>query len=569
MGKQGSTQLPRDTGGKPAQLVEAIDFGDLSLEEFVNRGKQSGGLLSSKAGVGTIEQFAGDQDKFQELHNAIADCDDVLKSVESYLSDFQTELGIVSAEIETLQTRSVQLNAKLENRRNVERLLGPSVEDISISPNAIRTITDGLINENWVKALNEIEARSISIEKSAGSSWKAVDDVKPLLADLKNKATVRIRDYLVSQIKAIRSPNMNAQYIQQHFLVKYKDLYAFLTRAHPTLSEEITQAYVNTMRWYYLSNFTRYSQALEKLKLLASDSNNVLGADPSAQRGNGTGPGGRGISHDPFTLGRRVDALKTSNQMAISSYVAEEDKSAHGFEVPFQHFNIALVDNVSAEYSFLTEMFSVKSYQEISRRATEIFEPVFALGQNMTKNLIENTTDCLGVLLCVRLNQRAAFELQRRKVPVAESYINGVNMHLWPRFQKIMDLHCESLKRLASGAARSSVSALSLTTDDAKQSSAPHFLTQRFGQLLHGILSLNSEAGDDEPVSISLGRLTGEFDALLTKLSRGSGDPKRRERFLYNNYSLILTIISDTDGKLATEQKEHFTKMLKNASKRG
>lgn len=113
--------------------------------------------------------------------------------MESYLADFQTELGIVSAEIETLQTRSVQLNAKLENRRNVERLLGPAVEDISISPNAIRTITDGLIDEKWVKALNEIEARSISIEKSTGTSIKAVDDVKPLLVDLKNKVGLMCR----------------------------------------------------------------------------------------------------------------------------------------------------------------------------------------------------------------------------------------------------------------------------------------------------------------------------------------------------------------------------------------
>lgn len=117
----------------------------------------------------------------------------MLKSVESYLADFQTELGIVSAEIETLQTRSVQLNAKLENRRNVERLLGPAVEDISISPNAIRTITDGLIDEKWVKALNEIEARSISIEKSTGTSLKAVDDVRPLLIDLKNKVGLTCR----------------------------------------------------------------------------------------------------------------------------------------------------------------------------------------------------------------------------------------------------------------------------------------------------------------------------------------------------------------------------------------
>lgn len=41
---------------KPAELVEAIDFGELSLEEFVSRGKDSGGILSSEAGVATIQQ---------------------------------------------------------------------------------------------------------------------------------------------------------------------------------------------------------------------------------------------------------------------------------------------------------------------------------------------------------------------------------------------------------------------------------------------------------------------------------------------------------------------------------
>jgi hypothetical protein len=119
----------------------------------------------------------------------------VLKSVESYLSDFQTELGVVSAEIETLQSRSVQLNAKLENRRNVERLLGPAVEDISISPRTVRLIAEGPIDENWVKALNEVEARSASIDKSSTSSVKAAQDVKPLLADLKNKVLLIVVDF--------------------------------------------------------------------------------------------------------------------------------------------------------------------------------------------------------------------------------------------------------------------------------------------------------------------------------------------------------------------------------------
>ncbi|RAK99114.1 putative GARP complex subunit (Sac2) [Aspergillus ibericus CBS 121593] len=546
---------------KPSELVEDIDFRGLSLEDFVAENDEPRRSLKSDVGAQTIQQFEKERDKFQDLHSAITGCDDVSKSVEMYLNDFQNELGAVSAEIESLQSRSIQLNAMLENRRNVEQLLGPAVEEISLSPKTVRLVAEGPIDDNWVKALNEIETRTASIEAkvSGSNSSKSIEDVRPLLGDIKKKAVERIRDYLVSQIRALRSPNINAQIIQQQRLVKFKDLYGYISRAHPTLTGEITQAYINTMRWYYLSHFTRYHQALEKIKVFPSDRNEVLGGDPSSHKTGNIVPGGRAGSaaHDPFSLGRRVDILRTGNHMAISSYLAEEDTSFHGLEVPFRNFNLALLDNISAEYSFMTEMFSPLGFKQISRKAVEIFEPVFALGQNMTKHLIEQTTDALGVLICVRLNQQAAFELQRRKVPVADSYINGINMQLWPRFQVIMDTQCESLKRVAANTGRSAVSALSIAGgDDLNKSSAPHFLTQRFGQLLHGIMVLSSEAGDDEPVANSLARLTAEFDNLLAKLSRIGGDAKRRERFLYNNYSLVLAIISDTQGKLATEQKQ-------------
>jgi hypothetical protein len=231
--------------------------------------------------------------------------------------------------------------------------------------------------------------------------------------------------------------------------------------------------------------------------------------------------------------------------MALSAYLAEEDRSTHYLEVPFRSFNLALVDNASAEYSFLTEFFSPNSYHQVSRKFNEIFEPTFALGQSLTKTLTESTVDCLGVLLCVRLNQHFAFELQRRKIPAVDSYINGTNMLLWPRFQIVMDMHCESLRRVSAvSSSRGAASTLLLSTSNsAKQSAAPHFLTQRFGQFLQGILALSSEAGDDEPVSSSLGRLRNDFEAFLTKLSKGIGEPRKRERFLFNNYSLVLTII--------------------------
>ena len=115
-------------------------------------------------------------------------CDDVLKSVEISLTNFQNDLGVVSAEIETLQNRSIALNDKLENRRKVEKLLGPAVEEISISPAIVRKLSEGPIDQEWTEALRILDKRSKAIEgrlKEPGLTV-AVSDVKPLLDDLTN-----------------------------------------------------------------------------------------------------------------------------------------------------------------------------------------------------------------------------------------------------------------------------------------------------------------------------------------------------------------------------------------------
>ncbi|MCJ1402100.1 hypothetical protein MMC11_005319 [Xylographa trunciseda] len=559
---------------KPESLQEEIAFNGLSLQNFAQEtmdGEKEGlyeecrGSLSMQS----VEEYDKEKDKLEDLHRSIGACDDVLRSVEISLTSFQKDLGHVSAEIETLQNRSSALNTRLENRKVVEKLLGPAVEEISISPTIVKVISEGPIDENWLKALAELEKRSRMIEnKVKGSETiKAITDVKPLLDNLTAKAVERIRDYLAAQIKSLRSPNINAQIIQQQTLLRYKELYGFLSRHHQQLAEDLGQAYINTMRWYYSHNFTRYRHALEKILLYQVDRYDALGADQSTQRVT-KAPGARPVqaSHDANNIGRRMDILKAPNAIAISSYVAEEDKTTHHIETPFRSFNQALIDNVSSEYSFLTEFFSLSSFPQMSRRFTEIFEPTFNLGHSLVKDLIDTTYDCLGILLCVRLNQHYAFELQRRKVPVADSYINGTNMLLWPKFQVAMDSHCESIRQLATTvSSRGAASKLSFTgssADASKQSTAPHYLTQRFGQFLYGILSISYEAGDDEPVSNSLGRLRNEYEAFLVKASKGAGtDTKKRDRFLANNYALVLTIIADTEGKLAQEQQQHFEEL--------
>lgn len=513
-----------------------------------------------------------EKDKFEDLHASIVACDEVLKSVETYLTNFQADLGAVSAEIESLQNRSVALNTKLENRKVVEKILGPAVEDISISPTVVRRIAEGPVDEGFLRALLELEKRSktISSKNTSQPELKALSDIKPLLADLISRATERIRDYIVAQIKAIRSPSINAQIIQQQAFLKYKDLYTFLAKHQPELASQICQAYIYTMRWYYLNHFTRYKTSLEKLKVHSLDKYDVLGADPASKRSGallGQARGGPPAAYDAFSLGRRVDTLKTTSVHALPAHLAEEEKIAHYLETPFRSFNLALIDNACFEYTFLTTYFSPnQTFHAIGRTFAAIFEPTFALGQALTKQLVETSTDTLGMLLCVRLNQHFAFELQRRKVPAVEGYINATNMLLWPRFQQTLDLHCTSLQKLTNALPNrpSTGAALLSSNSQSANSTAPTPLTQKFANLLQGILALSSEAGDDEPVSVSVGRLRSEYEAYLTRLSKGIGDARKKERFLYNNYSLVCTILVDVEGRLGEDARGHFEK-LRNA----
>lgn len=322
---------------------------------------------------------------------------------------------------------------------------------------------------------------------------------------------------------------------------------------------------MNTMRWYYVNQFTRYQKALERIRLHTIDKSDMLGHEDTSRKAtllSSTSKGLGGPPHDAFNLGRRIDLLKTANQAALSSYLAEEDTSTHYLEVPFRNFNLALVDNATAEYTFLASFFTPSlKMPTINKNFNYIFEPTFSMGHNLTKQLVSETFDGLGLLLCIRLNQHLAFELQRRRVPAMDGYVNGTSMTLWPRLQSVMDAHCESVRTLTSSLPSKPLPAATAKTTSA----APHVITQRFGQLVHGILALSLDSGDDEPVVTSLGRLRNEMEAFLTRYSQAhfgaDTRSKKRERFLYNNYSLILTIIgdvSDTGGKLAAEQAEHF-----------
>jgi vacuolar protein sorting-associated protein 52 len=72
--------------------------------------------------------------------------------------------------------------------QNVEKIIGPVVEDVALSPHVVRRIVEGDVNDNWVRCLQEVDQKMKAIAALDPEKVKAIQDVKPELERLTHKA---------------------------------------------------------------------------------------------------------------------------------------------------------------------------------------------------------------------------------------------------------------------------------------------------------------------------------------------------------------------------------------------
>ncbi|ANB12944.1 Vps52p [Sugiyamaella lignohabitans] len=543
-----------------------------SLEEIVAEGAKQQSQKETKLDAESYHKEIG---KFQSLHEELVTSQKTLDVLETSLKTFKSNLNALSADMELLQNRSLDHAQRLQLRKQAEIKLAPLVEALIIPPSIVLQISEKEISPQWRAALKYLVRRKSELEslKSSGEKFTAIEGAEAQLTLVTKKAIERIRDYLVNHIRSLRSPGVNAQAIQGDLLAN-KDLYKFLFKEYEKLALDLRQAYIYTMRWYYSSNFSRYVKSLEKLPMYTVEHSILLGSDEPIRKGLFSGAtatssafsslyGGGGSPRsssgstatfagsatvnsasraptDYLTIGDRANIIFSDDPSVITSHVAEHSHLTTSIETGFRSFNITLIDNASVEFMFVSEFFQYQKGETASAIFNAIFEPTLHIGHAYTKFLLDGSYDAYGMLICIRLCRKLELELQHRKIPVVQDYFNLQLINLWPRFQIVMDAHSDSLRR-----ASTKSSAFSATKSNSS-SLVPHHITQQFASFLYGILSLceDDESGT-EPVVNSITRLRNDFESFLTKMSGTLNDSTaKQEKFLYNNYFLVSTIIS-------------------------
>ncbi|PKA65339.1 hypothetical protein AXF42_Ash005672 [Apostasia shenzhenica] len=491
----------------------------------------------------SIQDYIKESDNLVLLHDQIRECDCILSQMETLLGGFQAEISSISSEIKTLQEKSMDMGLKLKNRKAAESKLSKFVEDIIVPPRMVDIIFDGEVNEEYLRTLEILSKKLKFVEAEPMiKASKALKDVQPELERLRQKAVAKVFDFMVQKLYALRKPKTNIQILQQNVLLKYKYVIIFLKENGKEIYTEVRAAYIDTMNKVLSAHFRVYIQAMEKLQLDIASSTDLLGVETRS-----TGIFLR--AREPiknrssvFSLGDRINILKEIDQPALIPHIAEANSQKYPYEVLFRSLHKLLIDTATSEYLFCDDFFGEDSI------FYEIFAGPFAVIDEHFNAVLPNCYDAIGIMLMIRIVLQHQLIMFRRRIPCLDSYLDKVNISLWPRFKMIFDMHLNSLRN---------ANVKTLWEDDVH----PHYVMRRYAEFTASLVHLNVEYGDGQ-LDLNLERLRMAVEELLAKLAKMFAKPKLQTVFLINNYDMTISILKEA-GAEGGKMQMHFEDLLK------
>ncbi|WRX30605.1 Vps52 - like 1 [Theobroma cacao] len=470
-----------------------------------------------------MQDYIKESDNLVSLHDQIRDCDSILSQMETLLSGFQAEIGSISSDIKILQEKSMDMGLKLKNRKVAESKLAKFVEDIIVPPRMVDIIVDGEVNDEYMRTLDILskKLKFVEVDPMVKAS-KALKDVQPELEKLMQKAVSKVFDFIVQKLQALRKPKTNIQILQQNVLLKYKYVISFLKEHSKEVYSEVRAAYIDTMNKVLSAHFRAYIQALEKLQLDIATSNDLIGVETRSTSLFSRGREPLKNRSAVFALGERLNVLKEIDQPALIPHIAEASSLKYPYEDTEGGANDYLCANISSgPFAVIDEHFN---------------------------SILPNCYDAIGLMLMIRIIHQHQLIMSRRRIPCLDSYLDKVNISLWPRFKMVFDMHLSSLRN---------ANVKLLWEDDIH----PHYVMRRYAEFTASLIHLNVEYGDGQ-LELNMERLRMAVDDLLMKLAKLFSKPKLQIVFLINNYDMTIAVLKEA-GPEGGKFQLHFEELLK------
>lgn len=553
------------------------------------------------AEVASIADYVAEADGIAALHTQITECESILETMQAMLEGFQGNLGGISDEIKHLQDESLAMNIKLRNREAVGKKLRVFLDKVAVSEDLIEVICNGAIDEDFVDCLEALSVKLGYTSSRAAAAARArggtagggadsevgfgagstvdgsesgaggggtggadddedlgVDpadthagrDVIPQLEKLRLKAAARCREFLVGRIAELRNPKTNVQKQQEYVLLRFKHLNEFLVQHAPEVASEVKGTYIDTMSRMLQAVFKAYFSDLAKLLLPGATKADVIAVETTAAKGlfGGSKASDPSKRTDPHALGARDSVLEDPAAPPLIVHVAQAEKVKLSYEALFRSVQRHLLDAATSEYFFTRRFYGNSTGKLVF---LQVFAKTLSLCLEQLENYLFNCFDGVALLLMINVTHGHRHLMQKRRVPVLDSYFDRVNMLLWPRFKTVFDLNIDSVR---------SANTKKLGTIELH----PHNVTRRYTEFSAAVLTLyralQTHDMSDEMLLRNMSFMRDAMVDLLERMSREHGTPMARCVFLINNYDQFIVV--HKERRLAGDDLSHFEDLM-------
>ena len=343
-----------------------------------------------------------------------------------------------------------------------------------------------------------------------GAKIKAYQETQQIIDGLRLRALTQLPPFLLSLIRPLRSASTglstNLAVLQTSLLLKYQPFYAFLFRQSPRLAKQVERGYVNAARAYYETGMRRYARALGQIKARTTEKSEMIGvvSSDAAQAVLNKTPPGVQQAYDRL---RYADLdIEGESGAVVLAYMVDDKEFVSGLstseaywqrvpvEALFRSLMLVLVDNASAEFTFIVRFFARASSTFSSRLddtwspaaippdaaseagrsqtgtpgaqpgaaetnegmkdAERIWHEVFDSALEYVSGFFNSVTTpspppAIPLLTLIRLNDRLISICDSRGTLPLLPFLQAQKMSMWPIYRREMDQHVESLKKLA------------------------------------------------------------------------------------------------------------------------
>ena len=527
----------------------------------------------------SVDEYAAEAPELVALYAKFKEADQGLEKLQKQFEYYRNRLDGVSGEIGKLQELCNHADLQIKNREAARSRLRAYLDAAAPLPDdAAAVFEGGAVDERFGECCARLGRRLASLARPDATLGVAAEDLagardeRAELDRLARLVAARARAHflgLVDDIRAVSAPQpmfaskkadpakvrAEQDALRREGLLRGGDVMAFLWAHDRPAFLEIRAAYVDGMGRTLVGLLKAHEVLLAKHELKVADRHDLIAVDERAVRSSLTSRVSLSKRGDGFSLGDRGKVLDAWASGALA--FGEGTKADPAARVPLEECVRStlkiFVDMATCEKYVVHVFLRGGDAPDRGDAGDGACAAVLERGARATLDYFEARTaschDAVALLLGAQLLRRARHLARARQLDVLDDFLGACDAVFWTRLARVVRANLES------------VQAATAETVKVGGSTAPHFATRRFAELVAAILGVFAEgAGDDAADAYDGGPdhaartsalladaavLREEMTELLGRLAASLPAAVDRAVFKVNNYDMILQVLAE------------------------